>query len=130
MISWRGKQHRGKKTSGGRWIVTLFAKTRANASSTGRLIVNVGDFSLAHCLAELGIQGNRSEQFRLNLLKHADTTSVRHTRDFELYAKRLITDLRSDDSSSASLERLSHAADFAAISARQGRQQVAILYMF
>ncbi len=48
-----------------------------------RLIVTQGTPSLALCVASLVVTGNCSEQFRLNLQKHADTTSVSRTTDFE-----------------------------------------------
>ena len=47
------------------------------------LIVTQGTPSLALCVANLVVTGNCSEQFRLNLQKHADTTSVSRTTDFE-----------------------------------------------
>jgi hypothetical protein len=48
-----------------------------------RLIVTQGTPSLALCVANLVVTGNCSEQFRLNLQKQADTTSVSRTTDFE-----------------------------------------------
>ena len=48
-----------------------------------RLIVTQATPSLALCVANLVVTGNCSEQFRLNLPKHADTTSVSRTTDFE-----------------------------------------------
>ena len=48
-----------------------------------RLIVTQATPSLALCVANLVVTGNCSEQFRLNLRKHADTTSVSRTTDFE-----------------------------------------------
>jgi hypothetical protein len=48
-----------------------------------RLIVTQGTPSLALCVANLVVTGNCSEQFTLNLQKHADTTSVSRTTDFE-----------------------------------------------
>ena len=51
------------------------------------LIVTQGTPSLALCVANLVVTGNCSEQFRLNLQKHADTTSVSRTTDFESDAR-------------------------------------------
>jgi len=53
-----------------------------------RLIVTQGIPSLALRVVNLVVTGNCSEQFRLNLQKHADTTSVSRTTDFESFLSR------------------------------------------